>query len=139
MSDIEESYKDTIIGHLGNSGTADLLLHTVKCWHACAVNEENQALYMVLNCSHMIYKCYSRIGFTPIKHNKEKNHNEIFNIIPQLTKNRLHVDCLQDGFFMYNNKLILSKVEVINPIPDYLKPEDCCKKNHPLLFKKLMT
>ena len=37
--DIEESYKDTIIGNLENSGTADLLLHIVQCWRACAVNE----------------------------------------------------------------------------------------------------
>ena len=29
--DTEESYKDTIIGHLGNSGTSDLSLNIVKC------------------------------------------------------------------------------------------------------------
>ena len=29
VSDIEESSKDTIIGHLENSGTADLILHVV--------------------------------------------------------------------------------------------------------------
>ena len=39
VSDIEESYKDTIIGNLGNSGTEDLLLQIVQCWRACAVNE----------------------------------------------------------------------------------------------------
>ena len=50
MSDIEESYKDTIIGHLGNSGTAYLLLHTVQCWRACAVDEENWNLPMILFC-----------------------------------------------------------------------------------------
>ena len=27
VSDLDESYKDTIIGNLGHSGTADLLLH----------------------------------------------------------------------------------------------------------------
>ena len=48
VSDIEELYKDTIIGCLGNLGTADLLLHIAQCWRACAVNEENQALHMVL-------------------------------------------------------------------------------------------
>ena len=30
VSDIMESYKDTIIGHMGNPGTADLLLHIVQ-------------------------------------------------------------------------------------------------------------
>ena len=52
--DIEESYKDTIIGHLLNSGTADLLLHIVRCWRACAVGEEKQVLSMVLYCSGMV-------------------------------------------------------------------------------------
>ena len=28
---IEESYKEKIIGHLGNPGTAYLLLHIVQC------------------------------------------------------------------------------------------------------------
>ena len=39
VSNIEESYKDTIIGHLVNSGIADLLLHIVQCWRAYAVNK----------------------------------------------------------------------------------------------------
>ena len=39
------------------------------------------------------------------------------------------VDCLQNGFVMYNDKLILCKKEAIPPIPDYVIPEDCCKKN----------
>ena len=56
MSDIEESYKDTIIGNMVNPGTADLLLHMVPFWRACAFNEENQALYMIMYCSHVIYK-----------------------------------------------------------------------------------
>ena len=34
VSDIEEYYKDTIFGHLGNSGTSDLILHIVQCWRA---------------------------------------------------------------------------------------------------------
>ena len=41
VSDIEELYKDTIINHLVNSDTVDLLLHIVQCWRGCAVNEEN--------------------------------------------------------------------------------------------------
>ena len=39
VSDIEESYKDTIVGNLGNSGASDLLLNLLKCWCTCAVNE----------------------------------------------------------------------------------------------------
>ena len=35
VSDIEESYKDTIIGHLGDSETVGALLHIVKCWSEC--------------------------------------------------------------------------------------------------------
>ena len=31
VSNIEESYKYTIIGNMGNSGIADLLLHIVQC------------------------------------------------------------------------------------------------------------
>ena len=56
---------------MGNSGTSDLLLHMVKCWRVCAVNEENQALNLVLYCSHMMYTNYSPLGFSPIKHNEE--------------------------------------------------------------------
>ena len=70
VSNIEESYKDTIIRNLVNSGTADLLLHMVKCWPAYAVNKENQALPLVLYCSHTMYKYYSRLGFITIKHNE---------------------------------------------------------------------
>ena len=39
VSGIEESYKDTIIGYLVNSGTADLLLHIVQVWRVCVANE----------------------------------------------------------------------------------------------------
>ena len=85
---------------MGNSGTSDLLLHTVQCWRACAVNEENKALPMVLECSHMMYKYYSCLGFHPIEHNEEGKdiHNEIFNNMQHFIKNRLHVDVFQDVF-----------------------------------------
>ena len=63
VSDITELYKYTIIGHLGISGASDLLLHAVKCWRECVVNEENQALPVVLYCSHMISKYYYCLGF----------------------------------------------------------------------------
>ena len=76
---------------------------------------------MILYCSHMVYKYYSRLGFFPIKQNDEVKdiHNEIFNSIPHLIKNCLHVHCIQYGFFMYKKESILSKREVIPPIPDY--------------------
>ena len=48
VSDIVESYKDSIIGNLVNSGTADLLLHIVQCWNACVVDEENKYLPIVM-------------------------------------------------------------------------------------------
>ena len=47
VSDIEESYKDTIIGHLGNSGPSDLLLHIIQCWSEFTFNEEKRAQPMV--------------------------------------------------------------------------------------------
>ena len=65
-----------------------------------------------------------------IKHNdKEKCiQNEIFNNIPHFIKKRLHVDCLRDRFVMYKDKVIISKRELIPPIPDYMLPVDFCKK-----------
>ena len=39
VSDIEESYKDTTIGHMINSGTADLLLHILQYWYVCEVDK----------------------------------------------------------------------------------------------------
>ena len=94
---------------------------------------------MVLYYSHMMYKYYYSLGFSPIKHNKEGKdiHNEIFNNILHFIKNRLHVDCIQDSFVMYNNKLILIKREVINPIIYYIIPVDFCKK-HPSLILQLV-
>ena len=86
--DIEGSYKNTFVSHLSNSGTEDCLLHTVQCWSACAVNEKNQALPMVMYCSHIMYTYYSHIGFLPIKHNEEgkDTHNEIFKDIPHFIR-----------------------------------------------------
>ena len=104
VSDTEEFYKDTIIGHLVNSGTTDLLFHIVQCLRTCSVNEENWALYIVLYCSHMMYEYNYCLGFSPIKHNEEGKyiHNEIFNNIPHFIRNRQRVDFLQDGFVVYN-------------------------------------
>ena len=105
LCDIEESYKDTIIVHLGNAGTADLLLGILQCWCTCTVNVENSDLPMVLYFSQMMNKYYSHLGFSPIKHNEEGKdiHNEIFNNIPHFIKNRMHVDFLQYRFVLYKN------------------------------------
>ena len=91
VSNIEEPYKDTIIGHLVNSGTADLLLHKVQCWCSCAVDEDKRALPMVIYCSDMIYNYYSCLDFPPTKNNTEGKdiHNEIFKNIPHYSKNFL--------------------------------------------------
>ena len=48
VSDIEESYKDTIIGNTGNSVIEDLLLQILQCWCSCAVDEEKWDLPMFL-------------------------------------------------------------------------------------------
>ena len=52
-----------------NPGTEYLLLQIVECWNAHAVNEENQALSMVLKCSHVMYKYYYCLGFFQIENN----------------------------------------------------------------------
>ena len=72
---------------------------------------ENRALPMVLYCSHIMYQYYSRLGFPQIKQIEEGKYiqNEIFNNIPNFIKNRLHVECIQDSFVMYNDKVILRK------------------------------
>ena len=66
-----ESYKETIIGNLKNTGTPDLFLHSVQLWSASTVDEENLDLPMVLYCSRMIYKYYSHLECITIIHNKE--------------------------------------------------------------------
>ena len=62
VSNIEESYKDIIIGNMVNS--ENLSLQLVHCWHACTFNEENKALTLVLFCSHMLFKYYSHLGLS---------------------------------------------------------------------------
>ena len=90
-------------------------------------------------CSHMIYKYYSCLVFFLIKHNEEVKdiYNEIFNNIPHFIKNHLPVDCLQDVFVMYNNKVKLCKIEVIPVIHDSVIPVDCCKKNPSLILQPM--
>ena len=130
VSDIEKSYKDKIIGHMINSVTVDLLLHVVQCRRACAVNESNQNLHLVMYCLHLMYKYYYRLVFFPINHNEEgkKIHNEIFNNIPNFIKNCLNIDCLQGGFVMCNDKVIIFKIEVIRPITYSMITVDFCQK-----------
>ena len=69
VSDIVESYKDTIIGNLGNKGTEDLLLYILQCWRAFEFDKENSDLPIVMYCSVIMYKYYSCLRFFPIKHN----------------------------------------------------------------------
>ena len=64
------------------------------------------------------------------------NHYEIFNNIPHFIKNCIHFGCLQYGFFVYNNKVILCKREVIIPIPDSMIPVYFCQNNYRTLFYK---
>ena len=67
VSCIVKSYKDTIIGRLGNSGTSDLLLHIVQWCGTCSVGKEKHDLPIFIYCSVMMYKYYSCLGFFPIK------------------------------------------------------------------------
>ena len=71
MSDVVELYRNTIIGHLINAGTPDLLLLMIQCWRVYKVGKENQSLHMVLYCSGIMFKYYSHLGFLLIKHNEE--------------------------------------------------------------------
>ena len=103
MSDIEASYKDTIIGNLVNSGIAYLLLHPVQCWSACEFYEENKALSFVLYFSHDVYILFSS-RFVPYQHTMRKGEtrSKILNNLPHFIKNRLHVDCLKSFFVVYS-------------------------------------
>ena len=56
VSDIEESYRDTIIGNMVNSGTADLLLNIAQCMRACTAMEESQYIHLFLYFLHIMYK-----------------------------------------------------------------------------------
>ena len=99
VSGIVESYKYTIIGHLGNAGTEDLLLHIIQYWCACEFSKEIQYLHVSLYFSYMVYKYYYFIGLLPMKYNDKGNiYNEIFNNIPHFVKNSLHANFLQDVF-----------------------------------------
>ena len=49
--------------------------------------------------------------------------------MPHLIKNCLNVNCFQDGFVMYNYKVLIRKWEAITPIPYHMILVYCCKKN----------
>ena len=49
--------------------------------------------------------------------------------MPYFIKNCLNVNCFQDGFVMYNHKVIIRKREAITTIPYYMILVYCCKKN----------
>ena len=123
VSDIEESYNYTIIGHLESSGTADLWLHTVQCWRTCAVDKEKQALPMVFYCSVITYRYYSRLVFPPIKKWGMKIYLQ-WNI-QQYTVLHFYI---QGCFLIYKNKLIVHKIELIPHISDSMIPIYFCKK-----------
>ena len=63
VPDIEESYNDTIMFHLRNSGTAYLLLHIVQWWCEYVVDDEKRDLPMATYCSRMMNIYYSCLGF----------------------------------------------------------------------------
>ena len=48
VSNIEESYKDTIIGQMRSLVTSYLLLHIVQSGRACVVDKEKRSLPMVM-------------------------------------------------------------------------------------------
>ena len=80
MFNIIESYKDTIIGNLVNTCTSYFFLHVEHYWCVCAFDKDNWYLSMVLYCSEIMSKYYSRLGSIPIKHNKEVKRNPYLNI-----------------------------------------------------------
>ena len=55
-------------------------------------------------------------------------NKEELNKIPHFVKNSLHVNCLCDGFVVYNVKTIIFKYEVITPIRDLASRVHFCQK-----------
>ena len=62
-----------------------------------------------------------------------------YSTIYHISSKLLRIDCLQDGFVVYNSKVILRKIEVISDIPDSMIPDDFCQKNHLSLIIQLIT
>ena len=89
---------------------------------------------MVIYCSVIIYKYYSRLGFLPTKHKQKVKDisNEIFNNITHLIKSCLNVNCLQYGFVMYNDKVLILKQQVITPITGSMITEAFLQRNEPV-------
>ena len=72
----------------------------------------------------MISKYYSRLTSPPNQTQRGRKGYPQWNVknIPHLIKNNLHVNCLQYGFVMYNDEVIIFKREVIPLIPDSMIP-----------------
>ena len=75
----------------------------------------------------MTYKYYSRILFIPIKHIKEGKYKEVFNNLPHFIKNILHVNCLHNILLVYNDNVLIRKLQAIPPIPYFIIPVDYCQ------------
>ena len=103
----------------------------VHRWRACTVNEKKRDLPIVMYCLGMMYKYYYWLGFFKIKQSGERNyiHNEIFKYTPHFMKNCSPINCLQYGFVIYKDKVLIHKIEVIPHIPDSMIPVDFCKRN----------
>ena len=46
--------------------------------------------------------------------------------MPHLFKNILHVNCLQYGFVIYNDKVLIHKQDAVTPFPDSMILVDFC-------------
>ena len=49
--------------------------------------------------------------------------------MPHLIKNSLHINCLKDGFVMYNDKLLIRKRDLIPPVTDSMIQVNFRKNN----------
>ena len=56
-------------------------------------------------------------------------HNGIFKSIPHFIKNHLRANCLQDGFVMYNDEVLIHRLEVIPRIHGSMVLVDFCQNN----------
>ena len=77
-----------------------------------------------------MYRYYSHLKVSPIKHFEEGKeiNNEIFNNIPNLVKYHVRANCLQYGFVMYTDKVIMIKLEVIPHTYNYMIAVDFSKE-----------
>ena len=71
-----------------------------------------------------------------IKHNQEVTyiHKEFLNNISHLIKNRFCVKCLHYGFLLYNDNVLILKIDIIYHINGYMIPVYCFQKNQYLIY-----